>query len=67
MYGLESTTFGTKLGTAVCFRSFDDITPRGYQVVVAGGTVAVDFLRNAKEGSAMRKVRQGQYYCKLSL
>ena len=59
MCGLESTTFGTKLGTALCFRSFDDVTPRGYQVVVAGGTAAVEFLRYAEEGSAMRKERHG--------
>ena len=37
------------------FRSFGDVTPRGYQVVVAGGTAAVEFLRYSEEGSAMRK------------
>ena len=37
------------------FRSFGDVTPRGYQVVVAGGTAAVEFLRYSEEGSEMRK------------
>ena len=58
MCGLESTTFGTTFGIAVCFRSFDDVTPRAYQVVVAGGTAAVEFLRYAEMGSAMRKERK---------
>ena len=42
-----------------CSRSFGDVTPRGYQVVVAGGTAAVEFLRYSEEGSAMRKERHG--------
>ena len=45
------------LSSLTCSRSFGDVTPRGYQVVVAGGTAAVEFLRYSEEGSAMRKER----------
>ena len=37
-------------------RSFYDVTPGGYQVVVARGTAAVEFLRYSEKGSAMREV-----------
>ena len=52
-------TLGAKLGAEVHSRSFDDVTPRGYQVVVADGTAEVEFLRSAEKGSAMRKERYG--------
>ena len=38
------------------FRSFADVTPRGYQVVTPAGTAGVELLRNAALGSAMREV-----------
>ena len=43
------------------FRSFADVTPRGYQVVTPAGTAGVELLRNAAPGSAMREVRQIKY------
>ena len=45
------------LSSLTCSRSFGDVTSRGYHVVVAGGTAAVDILRYSEKGSAMRKVR----------
>ena len=37
-------------------RSFADVIPRGYQVVVPAGTSGVEQLRYAAPGSAMREV-----------